>query len=85
MFNQVLLHLKNQLRNANCCAPGESPGPTKGVIMASVKNHVIYSSDRDYLERLRHEYVDYVGRSAILEQGRLVVLALPLKKPKKKH
>lgn len=52
--------------------------------MASPKNHVIYSTDQEYLERLREEYVDYIGRSGILEQGRLTIFALPRRKASKR-
>lgn len=41
------------------------------------KNHVIYSADKDYLERLAEECRVYIGRECKVYDDRLVVFALP--------
>jgi hypothetical protein len=44
--------------------------------MAKPKNHVIYDTDQETLVRLKEEY-ESLGRQTKLEDGRLIVLALP--------
>ena len=52
--------------------------------MAKSKNHVIYDDDFDKLKRLAEEYRS-IGRDVEIEQGKLIVLAYPRKKPKKEN
>jgi len=47
--------------------------------MAKPKNHVIYGDNKEELERLRDEYA-MLGRDTKLEEGRLIVFALPQKR-----
>lgn len=47
--------------------------------MAQPKNHVIHDKNQDELVRLQEEY-DMLGRETKLEQGRLIVFALPQKR-----
>lgn len=47
------------------------------------RNYYVYSSDDEYLARLAEEYV-YIGRQVKREDGRLIVFALPQRKPKKR-
>lgn len=51
--------------------------------MAKPKNHVITNSDQELLVRLQEEY-DMIGRDTKLEQGKLIVFALPQKKKQDK-
>ena len=52
--------------------------------MAKPKNHVIYdNNDQDKLVRLAGEYV-MLGREVKLEEGRLIVFALPQKRRSKR-
>lgn len=44
--------------------------------MAKPKNHVIYDTNQEELVRLRDEY-ELLGRHTKLEDGKLVVFALP--------
>lgn len=44
--------------------------------MSRQRNHVIYDKDQAKLVRLREEY-ESLGRQTKLEDGRLIVLALP--------
>ena len=48
------------------------------------KNQYI-TGDPEYLKRLFDEYKNYCGRDVRMESGRLVVLALPPVKQKKKR
>lgn len=50
------------------------------VKMARARNHVIYNPDQAYLERLREEYIDYIGREGKLEKGKLTIFALRRKR-----
>lgn len=47
------------------------------------KNQYI-TGDQEYLKGLYSEYKDYCGRDVKLEDGRLIVFALPPVKPKRK-
>lgn len=54
--------------------------------MARIKNKSVYSTDRDYLQRLYDE-LEFVGRAKFavldLREGRLTQLVYPPRKPKK--
>ncbi len=52
--------------------------------MAKPKNHVITNSDQGELVRLQEEY-EMLGRQTKLVEGKLIVFALPQRKPKEKR
>lgn len=52
--------------------------------MSKPKNHVIYDhNDQEKLVRIAEEYV-MIGREVKLEQGKLIVFALPRKRREKR-
>lgn len=46
------------------------------------RNHYVYGN-AETLKNLAEEYRDYCGREVKVEDDRLVILALPARKPKK--
>jgi len=61
----------------------DSPQLHQGKGMKS-KNQVIHSDDEDYLKRLEDDFT-FMGRNVRLEEGKLIVFALPRKRKKKIH